>query len=180
MTTHDTGASVSRRAALAGIGAGGLALASSRLGASAQDASPAAMAGHPLVGTWIFDRNVADATDAPSIVVFSADGGLLDPSRGVAGAWMATGERTAAWTLIAFIDGGAGGYVAVRSTAEIDEGGDALVGPYSVTIVAPDATVITSDEAESTATRFPIEPIEAGGTPLTGFPTWTPAATPAS
>ena len=186
MTATRNGASVSRRTALAGLGAGGLglALAATTRQASAQEATPAAMAGHPLVGTWIFDKDIANPSELPSVVVFTADGGLLDPSEGVAGAWQATGPRSAAWTLVDFLTEGPAGYVVVRSTAEIDEGGDALAGPYSFTVVAADGTVLASGEASSTAVRLPIEPIEAGGTPLAGFPTWTPAppadATPTS
>ena len=59
------------------------------------------MAGHPLVGTWIVDRNPADPTEMPTTNVFTADGGLIDPSVGAAGVWTATGERTADFTLIA-------------------------------------------------------------------------------
>ncbi len=169
--------SVSRRTALAGLGAGSLAIAVAARQATAQDATPTAMAGHPLVGTWIFDKDIATMTDVPSIVVFTADGGLLDPSEGVAGAWQATGPRSAAWTLVDFITD-PHGYVAIRSTAEIDDSGNALAGPYSVTIVGADGTVMFSGEASSTATRFQIEPIEAGGTPLAGIPTWEPAPPP--
>ena len=32
----------------------------------AQDSTPDAMAGHPLVGTWIVDRNPADPTEIPT------------------------------------------------------------------------------------------------------------------
>ncbi len=168
---------VSRRAALAGLGAGGLglALAATARRASAQEAMPYPTAGHPLVGTWVFDRDVDDATDAPRVVVFTADGGLLDPGEGVAGAWRATGPRSAAWTLVAFLPEGPAGYVAVRSTGEVDAGGDALAGPHSFTVVLADGTVAASGRARSTATRLPIEPIEAGGAPLAGFPTWEPA-----
>ncbi len=54
MTTSNTSQSVSRRTALAGLGAGGLgvALAATVRHASAQDTTPASLAGHPLVGTW--------------------------------------------------------------------------------------------------------------------------------
>ena len=168
---------VSRRAALAGLAAGGLGLAVSARGgtAAAQEATPYPTAGHPLVGTWVFDRDVDDATDAPRVVVFTADGGLLDPGEGVAGAWRATGPRSAAWTLVAFLPEGPAGYVAVRSTGEVDAGGAALAGPHSFTVVLADGTVAASGRARSTATRLPIEPIEAEGTPLGGFPTWTPA-----
>ena len=55
MTNRRTAPTVSRRTALAGLGAGalGLALATRRLAAFAQDATPAAALpreGHPLVG----------------------------------------------------------------------------------------------------------------------------------
>jgi hypothetical protein len=173
----NSASTVTRRTALAGIGAGGLglALAAASRQASAQETTPTAMAGHPLVGTWIFDKDIANPSEVPSVVVFTADGGLLDPSEGVAGAWQATGPRSAAWTLVDFVTDGPAGYVVVRSTGEIDEGGDALAGPYSFTVVAADGTVLASGQASSTAVRLPIEPIEAGGTPLAGFPTWTPA-----
>jgi hypothetical protein len=181
-TTTDT---VSRRTALAGIGAGGLgvALAASTRQASAQDATPTAMTGHPIVGPWIVDKDVAVMTDVPSIVVFTADGGLLDPSEGVAGVWQPTGPSSAAWTLIDVL-ADPPGYVAVRSIAEIDASGDNLAGPYSFTVVGADGTVMASGEASSTAVRLQVEPIEAGGTPIAAIPTWEPAppadATPTS
>jgi len=176
--------SVSRRTALAGLSTAGLGLAlTSPIGrVSAQDETPTA--GHPIVGTWIFDRDESDSADAPTIVVFNADGGLLDPSQGVAGVWKPTGERTAAWTLIQFVAGGTQGYVAVRSNGEISDDDHTLAGPVSFTVIAPDGTVITSGEGQSTAMRLQVEPVEEGGKPLAGFPTWMPApqleATPAS
>ena len=130
MTTHRTD-TVSRRSALAGLGAGGLGLTLATMvhPAAAQDATPSPMAGHPMVGTWVVDRDLTTTTDAPSVVVYTADGGLLDPSQGVAGAWQVTGPRSAAWTLIQFVQEGAGGYVAVRSTGEVDAGGSTLDSP---------------------------------------------------
>src|SRR5919112_3770608 len=95
----------SRRSALGGVGAAavtlGLGLSSRIDRVAAQDATPTAMAGHPLVGTWIVDRNPADPTEMPTTNVLTADGGLIDPSVGAAGVWTATGERTADFTLIA-------------------------------------------------------------------------------
>ena len=98
----------------------------------AQDATPTAMASHPLVGTWIVDRNPADPTEMPTTNVLTADGGLIDPSVGAAGAWVATGERTADFTLISIFDQGmavtghqaAGGssYFVVRGSLEVDAG----------------------------------------------------------
>src|SRR5687768_14354203 len=71
MTTHRTNALVSRRTALAGLGAGslGLALAVSARQASAQDATAEAMANHPIVGNWM-----ATTGAGPAMAVFLADG----------------------------------------------------------------------------------------------------------
>ena len=152
---------ITRRTALAGLGAGGLglALAATARQVSAQDATPAAMAGHPMIGTWVVDRDITTTTDAPSVAVYTADGGLLDPSQGVAGAWQATGPRSAAWTLVVLLEQGAGGYLAVRSTGEVDAGGDTLDSPYSFTLVSPDGTVVTSGQGMSRYSSLLIEPI---------------------
>ncbi|HYP61589.1 MAG TPA: hypothetical protein VEQ36_14255, partial [Thermomicrobiales bacterium] len=79
MTSLIPDRTVSRRTALAGLGGGGLglALSSTLRQASAQDASPAAMAGHPLVGTWIITRDITNTTEVPVVVVFTADGGFI-------------------------------------------------------------------------------------------------------
>jgi hypothetical protein len=71
MSTSRTTDSVSRRTALAGLGATGLglALATRSRVATAQEASPEAMASHPIVGAW----NVMTPS-GPSLAVFSADG----------------------------------------------------------------------------------------------------------
>ena len=60
MTTSNPVSTVSRRAALAGMGAGGLgaALVATASHAAAQDATPSPMAGHPMVGTWIVDNDI--------------------------------------------------------------------------------------------------------------------------
>ena len=70
MTTSSTGRTVSRRAALAGLGVGGvgLALAATARPASAQDAATE-MANHPIVGVWLVTTPIG-----PSLAVFSADG----------------------------------------------------------------------------------------------------------
>ena len=176
MTTSRTPGNVSRRTALAGLGAGslGLALAATTRHADAQDASPDAMAGHPIVGTWVIDRNTATTNEVPVVVVFTTDGGFIDPGQGVAGVWEATGPRSAAMTIVPFVDGGAGGYGVVRATWEVDAGGDAMSGPAVVTVVTPDGTVVATNEQASRATRLRVDPMANGGTALAGFPTWTP------
>lgn len=138
------------------------------------------MANHPLVGTWIVDRNPADPTEMPTTNVLTADGGLTDPSVGAAGVWAATGERTADFTLIA-IFAELDSYFLVRGTIEIDETGDNATATASQTHVASDGTILdTSEEGISNYIRLRIEPSDAVGQPLAGFPTWAPApaATP--
>ena len=143
MTASRTNNALSRRTALRGLGVSGLgvAITATTRQTSAQDATPTTI-GHPLVGTWIIDRDITVSVEVPVVVVFTADGGFIDPGQGVAGVWQATGPRSAAMTIIPFSDGGAGGYQVVRSTWEIDEGGDTMSGPATVTIVTPDGVVV--------------------------------------
>jgi len=138
------------------------------------------MAGHPIVGTWIVDRNPGDQTDSPTAIVVTADGGWIDPVLGVAGTWQATGPHSAAWTAIGLLDGGAGGYFALRTSAEIDDTGMSFAGTGTVTIVAPDGTVVATNAGgpPSHGVRLQFEPVEAAGTPLSGVPMWTPAPPP--
>ncbi len=184
---------VSRRAALgraAGVGVA-LGLGSSISRAAAQEATPAAMAGHPLVGTWIVDRNPADPAEMPTTNVLTADGGLIDPSVGAAGVWVATGERTADFTLIAIFEqgmavtgqpaAGGGSYFIVRGSLAVDAGNDTATATVSQTQVASDGTVLLQmEQGTSTYLRLRVEPQDAVGQPLAGFPAWTssPVATP--
>ena len=76
MTTHRPDSIVSRRAALAGLGAGGigLALAAAPRPVAAQDAT-AEMAAHPVVGLWQFDGALDPAQGpSPGFEIFHADG----------------------------------------------------------------------------------------------------------
>ena len=71
METPRSDSTVSRRAALAGLGAGGLGMALAAKTAAAQDGA-ADLAGHPLVGSW--------AVMTPGGVVpqlHSADGSIV-------------------------------------------------------------------------------------------------------
>ena len=101
MTTHRTPATVSRRTALAGLGAGSLSLiAHPALARKATD-----MATHPLVGTWISGSGPNDLT----LNHWGADGsvslqsstypvevdGVLTYNDSVFGVWEPTTERGA-------------------------------------------------------------------------------------
>ena len=71
MTTQRTTDSISRRTALAGLSATGLglALAATARQTSAQEATPEAMASHPIVGNWMVTTPAG-----PAMAVFLADG----------------------------------------------------------------------------------------------------------
>jgi hypothetical protein len=177
---------------LAAVALLGLLAAGGRLAASAQQAtpavSPAATAGHPLVGAWVVDTSAEaagqpqEATIPPDVTVFTDEGSVIDASGagepGV-GSWEATGPRTAALTFVLPIqEEDFAGTVVIRATVEVDATGETFAGPYSYTVVAADGTVVDAGRDMARGTRIPVEPVEAGGTPLAAVPTWTPA-TPA-
>jgi hypothetical protein len=78
MTTSRIDRSVSRRSAIAGIGAGGAAVALAAVAnrASAQEGS---LADHPLTGTWMTIANsmLPDSPQVPHVAQFFADGTVL-------------------------------------------------------------------------------------------------------
>jgi hypothetical protein len=63
---------LSRRKAVAGLGAGGLGVALAARGASAQDATAEAMANHPILGAWM-----ATTMFGPAPSIFFADGSVV-------------------------------------------------------------------------------------------------------
>ena len=148
------------------------------LGTFAQEATPANPTNHPLVGTWIVDTNVDTETDAPEIGIFHADGSVfgLGASRWVSGAWEAADDTTGVATMAGVFDANGGGYVVLRGPHAVDETGDGWTCVCTFTVVAADGTVLDSGKATAHGTRLPIEPVEAMGMPLAGFPTWSPAA----
>ena len=187
MTTSNTGHAVSRRSALAGLGAGGLglALANATSRVAAQDATPTSLAGHAFVGTWIVDRNPSDPTEIPTYNVVTSDGTIIDPTVGGVGVWEATGPNSATFTLTGTITE-LSAYFLVRGSVTVDEGGGSATNIYSSTVVAADGTVmddLTAVGATATYSRLRLEPVDATG-PLANFPVWTPAppsaATPTS
>src|SRR5687767_2636712 len=107
----------------------GIAGFDARSGATAQEATPTAMSGHPLVGTWLLDTNADDPANAPEVTIFTADGAYVSvdaqgfPSLGV---WEATGEQAATLTIVSpgtEEDAFAGTFM-VRASVEVDETGD--------------------------------------------------------
>lgn len=174
------------RALLAGLLLGLAAVAGA---ARAQDGTPAAeaLAGHPILGTWL----VTDPNGSPSVTSFTADGVVVDVEAdgGTAlGTWRPTGDRTAAFTMLLLVsDADFAASVQINVTVEIDATGDAGTGDYSYTAVLADGTVVDAGTGSVTVVRMPVQGLDAVGTPMAGFPTWTPnqdengppAATPA-
>jgi hypothetical protein len=177
MATSTKSDAISRRNALAGLSAGGLgaALAASASSAAAEKATPTIMTGHPMVGTWIVDPEPENTANMPSILIYTSDGIVIDPVAGFGGSWEATGARTGVFTLSGIFEDGT--YLVIRGPVEVDEATDTTTGPYTVTVVGADGTVLNTMKGTGHTTRLPARSGEPG-TPLAGFPTWIPA-TPA-
>ena len=151
---------------------------------TAQDGTPVATDGHPLVGAWVIDTSAEDltgpqeATVAPNVSVFTDEGLVINTAPGAGsdvGAWEATSARGAALTFVGLIEEeDFAGTVIIRATVELDETGDSFSGPYSYTVVAADGTVVDSGRDMVRGTRITVEPVEAEGTPLAAVPTWMP------
>ena len=150
---------------------------------AAQEATPAALAGHSLVGSWIVDTDIATGSDLPEIGIFTSDGTVfgLGATRWVSGAWEATDDSTGLATMVGVFAADGGGSVVLRGFHQVDETGNAWTCECTFTLVAPDGSVVTSGSATAHATRLPVESVDAAGSTLPDFPTWVPAdaATPA-
>jgi hypothetical protein len=190
--TRSTNRSVSRRTALAGLGATGLGAALVARGgsAAAQDAA-AKMANHPIVGVWMVTAL------GPNLAVFSADGtniqGVPTAQAGPQGVTF-TGAQVGTWEPISDrgihftgvqlqtdADGNYVGSVTIDGYPVVSEDGQTLVDD------SPETT-ITFRDAAGTVVNV-VKPATAGaratgvrmGVGSPGFPTGTPTAgTPTS
>jgi hypothetical protein len=188
MSTLNTRDSISRRTALAGFGAGslGLALAAAARPASAQNATPVDLSGHPNVGVWMIDSPIGRA-----IAVYSADGSVITAlaasqagpggvsfSSTQIGTWEATGERSSHLTVVQLLSDDAGAYtgsVTVDAFQEVSEDGQTFTSGAGTTVTIRDAAhavlQVIADSPPAVGTRM------SPGAP--GFPEGTPtAATP--
>lgn len=138
--------------------------------ALAQDATPAAPAGHPIVGAWLIDVDADDPANPPGLVIFRDDGTYLqaDPDgRTGVGSWEATGPDTAALTALFHGQDETGDFAdttKVRATVEVADDGDALTAEYTLEFIGPDGT--SGGEigpGTATAERIAVEPV---GTPV--------------
>ncbi len=184
--------SVSRRTALAGLGAGGLGLAFASRSAGA---SAMALADHPLAGVWMAMVTLPTAPDVPVAVpgVYGADGSVLlafPPSQvgpmGVQlksvmiGAWEAVDERSGHFTavqMLSDVDGAYLGSMTIDGYPAVSEDGQTFEDQ------SPDALITIRDAANAIVATVeggspnPVLGIRMGaGNP--GFPEIPGEATP--
>ena len=176
MTPSRSSTAVTRRAALAGLGAGGLGLVlATAHPAAAQDAA-ADLANHPLTGTWMGLAN-PPLPDDPQVfgpALFGADGTvlLLFPLTQVGpqgvqfnapyvGTWAADSERRGHFTAVQLLSDANGanlGSVTVDGYPEVSEDGRTFVDDGSRVLVT------IRDPAGAIVDQFP----GAGARPVTG------------
>jgi hypothetical protein len=165
---------VSRRTALAGIGAGGLGLAAATTARSvaAQDTAT-----HPIVGLWTGVKAPGDPPGLNAFNTFHADGTLTSvhsfAGAGV-GAWESTGERTANWIIkylnIADAPGEfVAGTVTVWSALTVDADGNSHTEEAVIELKATDGTVVALFPFSATHVRVVMGPPPLG-TPEAGTP----------
>src|SRR5215218_3379573 len=152
------------------------ALAVGRLmpGGAAQDATPAAAA-HPLVGSWVA-ANRAEPARPVQLLTFWADGNALVTGPGgfdapyiAHGAWVATGPRTAALTVVSItidpVSGAPDGRYTVSGAVEVDAAGGAIRIEGDGEVIKLDGTVRATSRFEMAATRVAAQ---TAGTPVPG------------
>jgi hypothetical protein len=153
---------------------------------TAQEATPATLSGHPLVGTWLLDTNADDPDDAPEVTIFTADGAYISvdaeglPSLGV---WEANGERTALLTIVSpgMEEEAFAGTFLVRAAIEVNAAGDSFTAQYTGEFVEPDGTETGEyGPGTATATRIDVEEMGTPAGPLEVLFEQGAAATPTS
>ncbi len=136
----------------------------------AQDASPAAMAGHPLIGAWIVDNNTRDDRSPANVVTFGAEGNVLDSNPGGtgAGSWEATGPSSATVTLVSYYladESGAISSTIIRADVVLSDDGQSFTSTYTLEVIEPDGT-----------SSGQLGPVDAAGTRLVAQPMGSPVA----
>lgn len=155
MTTSNTDRSVTRRAALAGLGAGSFAVAigAAARPAAAQDAA-ADLAKHPIVGTWYSLTPLGPAlsnynADGAMTVVFAptqAGQAGVTANSAFLGAWEPTGARAIRFTMIQVMSDAAGAYlgtVTIQGFPTVAEDGQTFVD------ASPESKITIRDAANA-------------------------------
>ena len=173
---------LSRRTALGRVAAVGAALGlGSRIGrAAVQEATPTALASHPIVGTWYADFDPTNPGTLFVYTIFHADSTRTDvhPFAGAGiGAWEATGERTGRainkYQNIATAPGDfVQGIVTVWSTFAVAEDGDSTTEDAVVELRGSDGAVVAlfGFSGGTGSRRLVVEPPPPLGTPAAGTP----------
>jgi hypothetical protein len=184
MTTTDQPSILSRRTALAGLGAASAGLAIASRPVAAQDAT-VDLASHPMVGLWQSAVTGPDAAVSPwAFEIYHADGTFSSWNAGFTfstlGIWRPTGERTAEVLWIAQdVDEDGAFTLTFRLTFDVDETGDRMTGSGDFDIrdrdgiqvaavpgVAPVSTRVTFDVNPATGSTASQAP-DAAATPTT-------------
>jgi len=145
--------------------------------AAAQDPSPVATAGHPVVGAWFWQNISADPFD-DSFGIFHADGTYVEETPYIGagiGAWEATGEQSVD-LIIVFqdIEGGfdpnepaafVAGTFTARLSIEVDDAGNAISATGPIEIRTPDGAMVDEVTFDGTASRLSVGWLPPTATP---------------
>jgi hypothetical protein len=168
---HDpkTSSSLSRRTALAGLGAGGLGFAVGTRSVAA--ATPGlSTAGHPLVGTWFLTTSSTNPTDADDLFILHADGTYVEANADGSvrlGVWEPTSPTTATLTITAYSRDAAGasaGGITIRLTITLNPDGNSYVAEGTIELTAPDGSL--SGQAGPVRGEAKRMLVEAPGSPV--------------
>lgn len=165
MSPSDSAHPVSRRNAIAGLGAGGLAFVAGGAASAKQSAS---LSDHPLTGVWLAMANPASPEDPqfPAPSYYGADGtvllsfpvGQIGPNGAqlssiLMGTWEAHDEWTGHFTavqLLSALDGTFAGSVTIDGFPKVNEDGASFIDDGSmafVTIRDPAGNVVQTAPA---------------------------------
>jgi hypothetical protein len=171
--TRHSSSSLSRRAALGGVGAAAVTLGLAQVDRSlAQEATPGAVGRHPLAGTWL-----VNTPGGLSPATFAADGSVtlgvppsyVDPALGTVfqgpalGSWEPDGERRGHFTVVQTLSDANGTYlgtVLFEGYPEVSADGQRFGGDTPQRVIVRDAANnVTFDqvipmEPEVTGTRI--------------------------
>jgi hypothetical protein len=154
---------LSRRSALAGLGAGGIGVALAARGAAAQETADATA--HPIVGLWTHARGPETPPGLRAFTAIHGDGtvSMIHSFGGPGvGAWQPTGERSVQW-LVTFLNiadtpgGFAEGTVTVAGTLTVDDAGTTVTEESTVEIRTPDNVVVGTFPFATTFNRVQVE-----------------------